>query len=655
MEILQISPSADLSDHLTSQLQEALDISGSEMADVENILHVATTLPEGSEFSNPFFSPKYDYYLLSEIPLEHIKIFKDIEPDDNTIPIITLVADCALLYGRHTVEMFQRFLEDDGYLNKEQGAVFRMLLQESLLNAIEYGNLSLTGQKDELIQNDNWFNAYRDVIDNKLDQEEYKHKPIIIRCYLNEDQLMTSITDAGEGFNFREKLEKVDQTTEEQINPHGLGLGLLKKFAHSYHYDDDGRTFTFGIKSNFLREKVLRGSEEFSLSSLRAHGRILIVDDQASNRQFAKFYLVNAGYQHIEEASSGEEALQQALDFKPDIILLDIIMPDMNGFTVCRKLKQNKETMDIPILFLSGLTDVKNRVKGYRLGAVDYVNKPIDRNELIARTDIHIQNAIMFKSLQSFSLRIEKDLEKARVSQVNLLPKAEELLSISQKHTLHIEHVFDACDELAGDYWSIFDLDDTTVGIAMADFTGHGVAAALNTVFLHALFHELKSSMKNPVSLSQKMNDKLFKLLSMGDFATFIFGLLNTKTGEFEYVASGTPPLAISRKSGKQSTELLDCSGIPLGLIETKEINFEKKKCLLNKGDTIFIYSDALIETKHTDTGEMWLDAGLMDALNKTRGKQKSARASDVLTLFKQTAQMPLIDDLTLVSLTFGV
>lgn len=655
MEIFQISPSADLSDQLIDELQKTLEAPSSSVAEVENILHVATALPpKGHE--EKFFSPKYGSYLVSENPVQHLHLFDELKQERNTIPILTLVGDCNLLYGSHTAGMFQHFLEEQGYVNKEQAAIFRMLLQESLLNGIEYGNLGLAGKKDEVINHKNWFSDYRQLVEDELKKPENAIKPIIIQCYLSEDQIITSVTDAGQGFDYKSKLERVEKEIEAVYSntlPHGMGIGLLRQFAHTLRYEDEGRTFIFGIKSSFMREKVLSGSEGFSLKNIRSNGRILVVDDQASNRQFAKFYLVSAGYKHIEEASSGEEALEKAINFEPDIILLDIIMPDIDGFTVCRKLKQDKRTVDIPILFLSGLTDVKNRIKGYRLGAVDYVNKPIDRNELIARTDIHIQNAIMFNSLQSFSLRIEKDLEKARASQENLLPNAADLNNMSKKHNISIEHVFDACDELAGDYWSIFDLNEETIAIAMADFTGHGVAAALNTVFLHALFHELRPHMHNPILLSQKMNTQLKKLLSIGNFATFVFALLNTRTGELEYVASGAPPLAISPADDKKEPHLLDCSGIPLGLVDTDMIDFELRKCTLHKGDTVILYSDALTETVH-ENGKMWMDEGLLTTIRSSKKSGESVKAGGILSLFKKTARIPLNDDLTLVSITLG-
>lgn len=650
MDIFQLSPRLNLNQEIIRELESHIQVPDTGTADAENTLYVSTQMHEDDK---SLFTSKAGLYILSKTPVRHVETLKNINRENNIIPIITLVGDCSMLYGRHTPAMFQEFLEAEGYLSHEQGPSFRMLLQESLINAVEYGNLGLAGKKDEFISKEDWFDEYQELVQRTLADQEKQSTPIIIQCYLSEDQLITSVTDAGQGFDYEKKLQDVEDNPSMDHRPHGMGLGLLKEFAHSIKYENEGKSFVFGIKTSFLREKVLSGAEELTLHNIRANGRILVVDDQASNRQFAKFYLISAGYQCIEEAANGQEAIEKALSFKPDIILLDIIMPDIDGFAVCRKLKQDPKTAEIPVLFLSGLTDVKNRIKGYRLGAVDYVNKPIDRNELIARTDIHIQNAIMFNSLQSFSRRIEKDLNKARVSQENLLPKPREISAICERHNLAIDHIFNACDELAGDYWSLFDTSDNTVAIAMADFTGHGVAAALNTVFIHALFHELKPCMYDPMLLTEKMNDQLKKLLNIGDFATFVFGLLNTETGEFKYVACGAPPIAVVPYSNDGEPQLLDCSGVPLGLMVSEDITFELREYQLNAGDTLFLYSDALTETQHAETG-MWMDEGLVQALKDSRPEDELIHSEHVMDLFNKTAQTPLNDDLTLVSITYG-
>ena len=119
--------------------------------------------------------------------------------------------------------------------------------------------------------------------------------------------------------------------------------------------------------------------------------RILIVDDVRTNLLSMKSILNETGKFQVASANNGKSALQKAMAQKLDLILLDIVMPDISGFEVCKKLKENPRTKDIPVIFLTSKTDPESIVEGFNVGAVDYVSKPFVREELLARVNVHIQ------------------------------------------------------------------------------------------------------------------------------------------------------------------------------------------------------------------------------------------------------------------------
>lgn len=375
--------------------------------------------------------------------------------------------------------------------------------------------------------------------------------------------------------------------------------------------------------------------------------RILIVDDQKVNRELSKFFLKNAGYQIFEEAATGIEALNKVEKFQPDIILLDILMPEMNGFDVCEKLKENPDTAAIPIIFLSSLSDLENRTKGFRLGAVDYVNKPIDQYEMTARVDVHLLNGTYLKQLKNYHNRVSDELNRARKLQQELLPSTQDLLDIKEDSGLIIDQLYRASQELAGDYWNVFKLPDNKYGITLLDFTGHGVVASLNTVRAHSMFFELEGLLGKPKELIIALNDRLHKQLPMGTFATAIYGVIDQNTETFTYVGCGHPAFGYAHNN---KVELKDCSGFPLGLDKSENLDLKEKTLKLSKGDQLFFYSDALIETTHQD-GTMWMDLDLAEII-------KEAYLSDcplipaILNKFKDTAT-EIKDDLTLVNVTY--
>ena len=127
--------------------------------------------------------------------------------------------------------------------------------------------------------------------------------------------------------------------------------------------------------------------------------KILIVDDIPENLNLLRQSLEAAGYDLL-FATSGEVALNIAARAAPDLILLDIIMPGIDGFETCRRLKSDKTTQDIPVIFITAKDETKEVVEGFRIGGVDYIIKPFEKEEILARVETHLKNARLTKALQ---------------------------------------------------------------------------------------------------------------------------------------------------------------------------------------------------------------------------------------------------------------
>ncbi len=136
-------------------------------------------------------------------------------------------------------------------------------------------------------------------------------------------------------------------------------------------------------------------------------GRVLIIDDNPMNLQALLLYLENAGYD-ILIATSGKQALKQLPRSHPDLILLDVLMPEMNGFETCRRLKSNEQTKDIPVIFMTALTDTVNKIQGFEAGGVDYVTKPLQHEEVLARINAHFTIRKLQQQLQQQNVLLEE-------------------------------------------------------------------------------------------------------------------------------------------------------------------------------------------------------------------------------------------------------
>lgn len=142
-------------------------------------------------------------------------------------------------------------------------------------------------------------------------------------------------------------------------------------------------------------------------------GDILLVDDNSSNLQTLTTMLSGEGYE-IRIAKSGADALQSVRQHPPDLILLDVLMPGMNGHEVCQRLKADAATQDIPVIFVTALAELPEKIKGFEVGGVDYITKPFQAEEVIARVNTHVTMRLLRKKLENNIARLQKTLDEVK-------------------------------------------------------------------------------------------------------------------------------------------------------------------------------------------------------------------------------------------------
>ncbi len=156
---------------------------------------------------------------------------------------------------------------------------------------------------------------------------------------------------------------------------------------------------------------------------------ILIVDDNSTNLIMLTDYLEDYGFKTL-TATDGERALQKARQAHPDLILLDIVMPGIDGFETCHRLKADRVTRDIPVIFMTALARTKDKVKGFKAGAVDYVTKPFHQEEILARVTTHLRIRDLTQSLQNTNRELAQALENFKATQKQLI-ETEKMAALS--------------------------------------------------------------------------------------------------------------------------------------------------------------------------------------------------------------------------------
>jgi light-regulated signal transduction histidine kinase (bacteriophytochrome) len=164
----------------------------------------------------------------------------------------------------------------------------------------------------------------------------------------------------------------------------------------------------------------------------RVKGNLLVVDDDLLARQTMDVFLTREGYK-VQCAPNGEMALKLAGEDPPELILLDIRMPDMDGFEVCRRLKEDPQTGNIPVIFISGLEDVADKVKGFEAGGVDYITKSFQREEVLARVETHLALRRLQKQIQAQNVQLQQEIAKSKRAEEALADRTVQLERINRE------------------------------------------------------------------------------------------------------------------------------------------------------------------------------------------------------------------------------
>jgi sigma-B regulation protein RsbU (phosphoserine phosphatase) len=315
--------------------------------------------------------------------------------------------------------------------------------------------------------------------------------------------------------------------------------------------------------------------------------KILLVDDNPTNLQVLFQTLEGRGY-NLLVAKNGETALAIVNKAGPNLVLLDIMMPGMDGHEVCRRLKADPATREIPVIFLSALGDTKDKVQGLDLGAVDYITKPFQPDEVIARVNTHLTIYRLKKEVQAQRDELENELQMVAQEQRRLLPE-----SLPQIGGLKLSVYYETSRYAGGDYYDVIELPDNRWGFMMADAAGHSTQAAVLMAMTCTLLRSYPGPPVEPDQVLENINHHLCKL-SGNTFMTAIYIVYDANTHTLRIARAGHPPPILYRPEDGQSIEL-PCKGVyPLAIEPYAGVPVTETK--LQPGDRLMLYTDGITE-----------------------------------------------------------
>ncbi|MCR6633173.1 MAG: SpoIIE family protein phosphatase [Magnetospirillum sp.] len=237
------------------------------------------------------------------------------------------------------------------------------------------------------------------------------------------------------------------------------------------------------------------------------------------------------------------------------------------------------------------------------------------------------------------------EMATARSMQSELLPQPAELEWLARRYGAQVSGFFETSSTLGGDLWGIDPLDDHRLVLWLADFSGHGVTAALNTFRLHTLLEHSGEDRDRPAAFLAEINQRLVGLLPRGQYATMLYGVVDVRDGVFRYAAAAAPRPLVARPG--EPVGLGDGSGLPLGV--SRSAVYAERELPMPPGGVLFLYSDALTETP-SENGAKLGPTGVADLVRDVvdaRGEQVDVNS--LLAPFLATVRRPLRDDLTAV------
>jgi phosphoserine phosphatase RsbU/P len=338
---------------------------------------------------------------------------------------------------------------------------------------------------------------------------------------------------------------------------------------------------------------------------------ILIVDDIAENRDILVRRLNRFGLVGIEQAANGRDALEAIGRRNFDLVLLDIMMPEMNGFEVLEKLWQNGKINDLPVIVISALSELESVVHCIELGAEDFILKPFNTTLLRARVMAILEKKKLRDQMRQELTHKRMELTEARTLQLALTPPP--YRGLLHGRSLAVDVVLEPAREVGGDLVDYFLVGGNLLVLALGDVSDKGAGAALVMARTHALIRGLSARpdaedlFLAPDRAAALLNATLAAANATGMFVTLFLGTFDARTGRFVYVRAGHVPPFL-RRAGGAIERLLGAGGFPIGVQEG--VIYAATTIELYPGDCLLALTDGVTEAMNAEK-MLFGDAGV--------------------------------------------
>jgi sigma-B regulation protein RsbU (phosphoserine phosphatase) len=369
--------------------------------------------------------------------------------------------------------------------------------------------------------------------------------------------------------------------------------------------------------------------------------RVLLVDDAKANLDILVEGLKSD--HKLSLALNGEMALQVAARTPPDLVLLDIVMPGIDGYEVCRRLRQMPETAEVPIMFLSSLEEVQNKTRGFEAGANDYLTKPFEMLEVKAR----VRSLLKAKAYSdAVKEQIASELRVAREIQMGMLPH--DFAPVEEMYGVSFGAILEPAREVGGDLYGVCAAGPERLVVFLGDVSGKGIPASMFMVRAISLARLLARDIAEPERILARLNDELAADNPSGMFVTFLCAVFEPMSGRLT-IANGGHCRPVLLPAGGAPRWAVKNLGTALGF--EPGLEFERTELTLQDGDALILYSDGVSEAFNPQEECYGNDRLLADA-SGFAGQSANAISANLLQNVRVFAgSAPQSDDIAIMTL----
>jgi sigma-B regulation protein RsbU (phosphoserine phosphatase) len=364
-----------------------------------------------------------------------------------------------------------------------------------------------------------------------------------------------------------------------------------------------------------------------------AGSALLVVDDNEDNRYTLTRRLQREGYTDLTAAVDGAQALELLGKRSFDLVLLDVMMPGLNGYEVLERMRADGRLRHIPVIMISALDEIESVIRCIELGAEDYLAKPFNPTLLRARVGASLEKKGLRDELVRHNRRMEQELEMAREIQLSMVPTDFE--SVAAGRPFEVFATLQPAREVGGDLYDFFWVTTDRLCLIVADVSDKGAGAALFMARAKTVIRLLAPMLSGPgghpaaaADLVRRANQELCRDNPHGMFVTLALALLNATTGEVDYCNAGHGvPLVIGPVGRVAAVD--GTRGKPVGISDS--FPYQSSILKLARAETLFLFTDGITEAMN-GSGELFGEERLMATLQSCAEKRPRDLISAVLS-----------------------